>query len=695
MPAGASRAGVRLALRMWRPSGRAEVVAAVGLILTAVLIVLGAGVTADALGSMPHRAAILKARSPRTADHTAHDSRRYVAWTSVDVGGVDLALLRTTPGTGDVPPPPGTPAWPEPGEIYASPAAWRLLQTNPYARVLVPGHVVGVISGTALRDPQEAYIVVGQNRADLPFEELSGPIAGWGAVHYDDPVEYGTSWFMRLIVLCTGVLVVGSLSALTVAARAYGRARAHRLTVLRLLGAPQHITPRVVGTSTAVLTLLGGLAGVVAVPWVSRWCGSLGMESTQWWTGTTWSRATPLAVLAVVCALYAVRPSARATAAAPWDMRDDAEPRVRRVLRIPRGVPLGIACLLLIGAGLADRWGASTHQSLRTAESTALAGGFFLLLVGAAYGAPVVVRAATAWPLRSSHMIWRVAAARLRDHGRGTTRLIGALMVLILTIGLTMGLRSIALGAGDETASGSLTVLLPSYEYMPTEQMAEIVRVELRASRPLRVVVERKATSTRAAHLEEITSAGQVSSQDPAYGILEKKSAALELAATIARTDRGKSLVRVFDDDLTDFTVGMIGSSLMLLAQSWGVLLVLLALLLGLLAIQGERLAADMNLLMAGLSRRRLRGVRAAETLLAVLPGVAIALAGVAAISYLITQEVFPTLPLPTGMLVHVSAAALALCVVLPLMAALATPRLDARAVVREEEPPGTRPLPR
>ena len=169
---------MRLGLRLLRPRGLTEIVSAAWVVVSTAVLLSSLFVVGDFLGSLNHREAVLWSRTPVGADSPERrKSLPQGVEQGYDVGGASLIRLLVGPSYGQVTPPSGIPRWPAPGEVIASPAAVRLINKNPYAAALAPGRIVSAVDRKALRDPDEAYVVVGATAEQVQATGSSSAIS--------------------------------------------------------------------------------------------------------------------------------------------------------------------------------------------------------------------------------------------------------------------------------------------------------------------------------------------------------------------------------------------------------------------------------------------------------------------------------------------------------------------------------------
>ncbi|WP_214325641.1 FtsX-like permease family protein [Nonomuraea sediminis] len=235
------------------------------------------------------------------ADPVAVEAPRYDYVRDKPITVIDLAALRS-----GVRPPPGMDNFPQPGEVWLSPALAKLARELP-ADQLADRYkgVKGVLGDDALVYPDELVAVVG-HRPDDPAMTAKRSLAAAPAppakiANFDGRFSDEAQGYRILALIASVLMVVPLLVFGGAAARLTVARRDQRLAALRLVGA----TPgQVVGMTAAEAvivafagSLLGTAAYAVATPLLSR----IPMQGGAWFAGDLWPH--PLAMLGVLVAV--------------------------------------------------------------------------------------------------------------------------------------------------------------------------------------------------------------------------------------------------------------------------------------------------------------------------------------------------------------------------------------------------------
>ncbi|MEU0107733.1 FtsX-like permease family protein [Streptomyces sp. NPDC006251] len=414
--------------------------AAVGsfLLLLMIAATLGAGTRADHTTWRTPDAVPAKEATAVQATTTT-----YVRHEPVTV--VNLARL---PGRGPAPAPPGLRDFPEPGQVYVSPALADLLHDLPPGRLAGRFPEVrsyGTVGAAGLASPDELVAVVGRAPGDAAVSPAAGkqnhydehlteraPIAGFSATEASvfTGTDQGTV-LLGVVLLVMPVVVLASAAGRLGAAR-----REQRLAALRLAGA----TPRQILAMTAVeaaaVGATGALAGALAhtalLPALARLPYGVGAWYTdRLWVGLPWLAAVVAAVTALIT-VSAVT-TLRRVATSPLGVAQQADPRRTRVLRLL----LFVAVLLYIWA---TTDGSGQLKPRQLAALLVLFYGAFWLL-----GPWVVDRLGRIVGRHAKRPATLLAARRLSDDPRGAWRTVSGLVLAGFVAGFfsvsTLGLE--------------------------------------------------------------------------------------------------------------------------------------------------------------------------------------------------------------------------------------------------------------
>ncbi|MFD0905011.1 ABC transporter permease [Actinomadura sediminis] len=292
------RATPGLAWRLLRGGGARDLL---GSLLTLAAVAVSTGLLLFALGAnhaFAERAAADAWRHPAEASGTP-TAVQALSTDYVNPGGgpgepitiVDLAAL--SPGA---PVPPGMPRFPEPGEMWASPALAGLLADLPADRLAARfPEPAGTLGDDALVHPGELVAVIGRDAAapvlTAPRTDTTG-METTAAPTRIDAFATGTSSWMSVYRVLAGIASVLMIAPLLVfggaAARLTVARRDARLAALRLVGAtPGQVVA--ITTAEAVLTaaagaVLGALLYAAAVPALAH----ITIQGGGWFTGHLW-----------------------------------------------------------------------------------------------------------------------------------------------------------------------------------------------------------------------------------------------------------------------------------------------------------------------------------------------------------------------------------------------------------------------
>jgi hypothetical protein len=274
---------VDLGLRFVRkpgPGGRAANLAAFG--ATAVVALLVTFLIAGSLG-LTHRSDRIGWRTTDDADaatavgavHEIHDMTD-----GRPVNRYDLAILNPQ-RSGELPPPPGLPRAPKPGEVFVSPALAKLWTTGDLSERYDLAQPTGTITKDGLSSPDELVVIRGV-APDTP------------GVRTTDHPKYLVTWHgtamdsrmgMLLALVAFGIALVlfPLLSLVGQAAGVAAKRREHRLAALRLTGATRGQVLLLSTVEQAVLAFFGAIAGLVGYSLLSPLIARIPLGGGQWY----------------------------------------------------------------------------------------------------------------------------------------------------------------------------------------------------------------------------------------------------------------------------------------------------------------------------------------------------------------------------------------------------------------------------
>ncbi|MDR2454511.1 MAG: hypothetical protein LBD51_08270 [Bifidobacteriaceae bacterium] len=234
----------------------------------AFLATLALAMMVVAHASYAGRASRDAARAPVFNQSEDNPQVAWFHWRTEESGLTPIEVFAFEAIDRSAPPPPGIGHWPEPGEVFVSPA----LAAMPAAQDFVAryGLVAGAIAPEALADPGERLAYVGREGMS---EDRAFPISGFGqGVTGSETGYFGTALYQQremnvLVGLIVFALAPGLLFCAS-ATRADIERRQRRLTVLRVLGAPPSTVRRAVLAQVLAPVLLGSGAAT-ALSWLA------------------------------------------------------------------------------------------------------------------------------------------------------------------------------------------------------------------------------------------------------------------------------------------------------------------------------------------------------------------------------------------------------------------------------------------
>ncbi|TMR91230.1 FtsX-like permease family protein [Nonomuraea basaltis] len=217
---------------------------------------------------------------------------------------VDLAALKD-----GVPAPPGLPRFPEPGEVWLSPALAELAGRLPADQLAKRyPNPAGVLGDTGLVHPDELVAVVG-HKPDAP-EMIDSRSDDWiiakpptkvsslAGTPSEDAGAYKSLALVASVLMVVPLLVFGGAAARLTVAR-----RDQRLATLRLVGA----TPGQVVTMTVaeavIMALAGALAGAVVFALAVPLLAGIEIQGGPWFAGDLFPSVPALAAVVVAVPL--------------------------------------------------------------------------------------------------------------------------------------------------------------------------------------------------------------------------------------------------------------------------------------------------------------------------------------------------------------------------------------------------------
>ncbi len=667
---------VRLAARLVRPRGRTEVVSAVWVVAATAITVVAALTVAGLLSAYAGRHDVLVGREIRSPPaERSGPPLPLGSWTDQGVGTGELVRLALSPQTAGVGRPTWLSSWPRPGEVALSPAAARLRSTSPLALALTPGRVVGAISAAGLRDPDEAVAVVGTTRRRLADGGGAQAVSGFGKGSSTTVEDFASAQLRNLRLLATGVVGTASGALLFTVARLSSAARQRRVAVLQLLGGSTGLLRRIAGLTTAGNAVVGASLGLAVTPTASHLLAGSGLLGSRWWVGDA---VSPHAVVATAgSVIVAGVIGSRTVDTDPWRTRQRAPENHVAWWRL---CPLVLSLAALSGVLFTESRHPRLDIGLGQSGQLVLFGSLVGCVAGLVLAAPLLVRATARCIRRSRSTTARLAAARADHHARATARLSAALITLVMATGVAIGAFAGIAGQTKADADGPATVRVDA-RYAGRPVATDLVE-RLLSHHGLRLaVIER--SDDGAVSLVPLRSVNDRSPHDVAYRFTFPAQDARDAAAVVVQALPETPSV-LTSTDPAQTRIAHLSGGLVVAAMAASALIALLAVGLTLLALQEQRIAADTALMMAGLTRGRLRVVRGWEVLVATTPGLGVACLVAAALATAIARVDHSGIAAPTLRLAGLGALALGATGLMAIAAALATPALDPRRVAHD-----------
>jgi hypothetical protein len=350
-PAGGSMTRLQLIGLGWRMSlatrdGRRRLLLAGSGASLAMLVLLAGLAVVHARSAQQDRR---DARAPAAVEQTPTDGIAVVADRSGFGGttwfrGIPVDVVTAVP-IGAPPPPPGLDAFPEPGQIAASPAFTRLHADDPLFAARYPGEVVATIGPTGLAGPNEVFAWVAIADAPDTYDA-----SGYGLPEWQAQAEAGDRETADLMIPLGVLLFVLPVLILVGTSTRLGSAqRDQRMAAMRLVGATPgevRLVSAAEAGGIAAVGVLGGLALFAALrPLVGLLPWRPGLFPTD-------LAPPPLLVAALALALPVLGVAAgslsqRRVVTSPLGVTRRAAPRAPRRWRL---VPLagGVALLLVL-----------------------------------------------------------------------------------------------------------------------------------------------------------------------------------------------------------------------------------------------------------------------------------------------------------------------------------------------------------
>ncbi|MBV1938229.1 ABC transporter permease [Streptomyces sp. BV286] len=258
---------------------------------------------------------------------------------------VDLAQL---PGRKATPAPPGVAAFPEPGQVYLSPALAELvhgLPRNQLADRFPEPREYGTVGAAGLAAPGELLAVIGRAPSDPAVSGAAGqPVMDSGLA--DRAVVSGfsgtapsvfTAQDRSTVLIGIGLLVVPVIVLASAAGRLGAARREQRLAALRLAGATPRQILAMTGAEAAAVGAVGAATGALAYAALLPALAGLPFGIGTWFTADLWvgvaGAAAVVAGVASLTALSAVS-ALREVVRSPLGVAQQSDPRRTRMIRL-------------------------------------------------------------------------------------------------------------------------------------------------------------------------------------------------------------------------------------------------------------------------------------------------------------------------------------------------------------------------
>jgi putative ABC transport system permease protein len=345
---------------------------------------------------------------------------------------------------------PGLAAAPAEGEFYASPALARLLESTPAAELGDRyGTLIGTLPFSVLASPDSLVAVAGA-AADAVLAVPAGQ-----RVSEFTPNPYGGNQNYLFVTIIGGIAVLLPVLLLVAIVTKLGAAeRRERFATLRLIGATPGTVTRLAALETAVISLVGGLLGVVLAGLFRPLAAMVSIDDGTFFLSDL--RVAPFTTAIVVAAT-----AAGATLAAAWSIRradigplgatrqqQEKQPRPLRLVPLV----LGLIVMAVASAG-------AQLDVLPIDSGALLIGGFLLTSLGLILAGPYLVwRTSMVLSRRINSAAGVVAVNRVRRAPAATFRSVSGLVVALFMVSVFAGA---ATTADQESAIADSPGLLP------------------------------------------------------------------------------------------------------------------------------------------------------------------------------------------------------------------------------------------
>jgi hypothetical protein len=376
------------------------------------------------------------------------------------IGRVDVAA--TGPGS---PVPPGIPALPGPGELYASPALADLMRATPDELLddRYTGTLVGVIGSEALPAPDTLLVVVGHRADELASDPDAVLVATISTTSPSDcggcasPLGIDADGITLVLSVVAAALLFPVLIFVGSATRLSAARREQRFAAMRLVGA----TPRQIAVIAAVESSVAAFLGVatgLALFWMLRpTIAAIPFTGAPFFTrdlSLGLADAVLVAIGVPLAAAVAARLALRRVQISPLGVRRRTTPRPPRAWRL---IPLA--------AGIAElAWFAWAGRPATTGgQTTAYLTGILAIMAGLVIAGPWLTMAgARLMARRTDRPAVLIAGRRLADDPKAGFRAISGLVLALFVGSCAIGVITTILaydGAPEPGATDGATVI--------------------------------------------------------------------------------------------------------------------------------------------------------------------------------------------------------------------------------------------
>ncbi|GAA1569815.1 hypothetical protein GCM10009789_24170 [Kribbella sancticallisti] len=261
------------------PGGRAANLAAFG--ATAVVALLVTFLIAGSLG-LTHRSDRIGWRTTNDGDaksavgvvNDVHDMADGVPFTRYDLA------INNPQRNSELPPPPGLPSAPKPGEVFVSPELAKQWSADLSRRYQVD-KPTGTISEAGLSSPDELVVIRGVEKNSPGVGSADRPkyLETWRGTTLDDRMAL----LLALVAFGIALVLFPLLSLVGQAAGVAAKRREHRLAALRLAGATRSQVLWLSAVEQAVLAFAGAIAGLIGYTLLSPLIARIPLGGGRWY----------------------------------------------------------------------------------------------------------------------------------------------------------------------------------------------------------------------------------------------------------------------------------------------------------------------------------------------------------------------------------------------------------------------------